>query len=111
MLRGRRRATEKVPKPTRVTVSPRLREARTAPSIARSARSLTARGQPAASAMRATSWARVTLHPEDGLRLVHHRLGDGGVPLVAGEALDRAARHGADEGGNALEPRLGLARP
>src|SRR5207237_923489 len=111
IVRGRRRATENVPKPTSVTVSPRLSATRTAPSMARSARSVTVRGQPAASAMRLTSCARVTLHAEDGLRLVHHGLGDGGVALVAREPLDRAARHGADEGGNTVQPRLGLAGP
>ena len=111
MVRGRRRATEKVPKPTRVTGSPRRSAARTAMSIVRSARSLAARGQPEACAMRATRSARVTLHPEDDPGLVHHRLGDGRVALALGEALDRAARHRANEGGNALQPRLGLHRP
>src|SRR5687767_13125464 len=104
MVRGRRRATEKAPNPTSVTVSPRLSAARTPPSIARSARSVVARGQPEASDMRFTSWARVTLHPEDGACLVHHGLGDRGMPLVLGEALDRALGHRADERGDPVEP-------
>src|SRR5215470_12696181 len=111
MVRGRRRATEKVPKPTRVTGSPRRSAARTAFSIVRSARSLAARGQPEAFAMRATRSARVTLHSEDDPGLVHHRLGDGQVALAFGEALDGSPSHGTDERGNALQPRLGLRRP
>src|SRR5919106_3550580 len=103
MVRGRRRVAEKLPNPTSVTVSPRLSAPRTAVSIARNARSPTARGHPAASAMRATRSARVTLHPEDDARLVHHGFGDGPVSLALGEPLDRASGHRPDERGDALE--------
>ena len=51
-VRGRRRATVNVPKPTSVTASPRFRAARMLPSIASSARSVAVFGQSAASAMR-----------------------------------------------------------
>src|SRR5207237_9572742 len=47
-VRGRRRATENVPKPTSVTGSPRRSAPRTATSMARKARSVGARGPPAA---------------------------------------------------------------
>src|SRR6266581_1573385 len=107
MVRGRRRATEKVPKPTRVTASPRRSAPRTPVSVARSARAVTTFDHPVASAIRETSSARVTsLHAEDGARFVHHLLGDGRVALLFGESLDRAPGHRPDEGRDPLEPGL-----
>jgi hypothetical protein len=60
IVRGRRRATENVPKPTSVTGSPRRSALRIAVSIARNARSVEDFGHPDAAAMRTTRSARVT---------------------------------------------------
>src|SRR3989442_1121828 len=79
---------------------------RPATGVAGRARSVEARGQPAACDIRTTGSARVTgSHAEDGARFIHHALGDGSVAVLGGEPLDRALRHGPDEAGDPLEPR------
>src|SRR5262245_21922064 len=100
-VRALRRAAENVPKPTRVTVSPRLSAVRMPASIDRTARSATVWDQPVVVAMRLMISARVTLHAQRGAGLVHHLVGDSRVPLALGIALDRLARHGPDERGDA----------
>src|SRR5574341_484694 len=112
IARGLRRATEKVPKQTSGTESPRLSDALIPASMARTARSVEALGQPAAAAIRTTRSALViALHTERGARLVHHRGRDGGEAALRREALDRPPRHRADERGDALDTRLGVRRP
>src|SRR5262245_51482229 len=112
-VRGLRRATENVPKPTRVTGSPRLSEARMPASAARRARSEPALGQPEASDIRLTISALVipVLHSERAPGLVHHGLIDRRVAVLGRKALDGAPGHRPDERGYALDPRLGLGRP
>src|SRR5262245_10744122 len=112
-VRGLRRAAEKVPKPTRVTGSPRFSEARMPASAARSARSEPALGHPEASDIRLTISALVIplLHPERAPGLVHHGLIDGRVAVLGREAFDGAPGHRPDERGHALDPRFGLWGP
>src|SRR5262245_44521394 len=112
-VRGLRRATENVPKPTRVTGSPRFSEARMPASAARSARSDPALGHPEASDIRLTISALVisALHPKRAPGLVHHGLVDSRVAVLGREALDRAPGHRPDERGYTLDPRFGLRRP
>jgi len=62
-VRALRRVAENVPKPTRVTVSPRLSAVRIPASIERTARSVAVLDQPVVVAMRLTRAARVTYMP------------------------------------------------
>src|SRR4029453_5257799 len=112
-VRGLRRTRENVPKPTRVTGSPRFSEARIPASAARSARSEPALGHPEASDIRLTISALVipVLHPERAPGLVHHGLVDVRVAVLGREPLDGAPGHRPDERGHALDPRFGLGRP
>src|SRR5437773_10972546 len=100
MVRGFRRATANVPKPTRVTASPRFSEPRMLAIIARSARSAAALDNPAAGAMRFTRSTRVKSHSERAARVVHHRLRDGGMTLCLRQPLEGLAGHWPNERGN-----------
>lgn len=90
-LRGLRRLTEKVPKPTSVTGWPRLSELRIDASSARSARSAAALVHPDASAMEVTSSALVIVGAllRGGSRMLAEPVGERQPPVVCLEGMER----------------------
>ena len=109
-VRGLRRATAKVPKPTRVTASPLQRGPD--PGEGGPEGAPVTPGHPAATAIRPdVGFGHAPLHPERAARLVHDGLVDGGDPRSAAKRSIAASGHRPDERRNPLDSCLGLRRP